>query len=278
MAKKSTFKSNWPKYLLQWGVLALLVFFLSGLASLVFTDMNAPDPEKYCPFGGLEALGTYFANGSLPCSMTSMQIAMGVVLAAAVVLLGKLFCGYLCPVGTVEDLLKKLRQAIGFNAFNINERSVADKVLRIVKYVLLFITFYMTLTASELFCKNFDPYYATATGFKGEITLWMSVAALALVLIPGLCGQVLVQVHLPARSDLQLPQILGVDGRACGCVVDSWPSRTTAALGLAAWSHVSARLPAGDPLRKAKAAAARRGYRQRQMQRQLPSLPEELSL
>ena len=79
MAKKSTFKSNWPKYLLQWGVLALLVFFLSGLASLVFTDMNAPDPEKYCPFGGLEALGTYFANGSLPCSMTSMQIAMGVV-------------------------------------------------------------------------------------------------------------------------------------------------------------------------------------------------------
>lgn len=141
MAKKSTFKSNWPKYLLQWGVLALLVFFLSGLASLVFTDMNAPDPEKYCPFGGLEALGTYFANGSLPCSMTSMQIAMGVVLAAAVVLLGKLFCGYLCPVGTVEDLLKKLRQAIGFNAFNINERSVADKVLRIVKYVLLFITF-----------------------------------------------------------------------------------------------------------------------------------------
>lgn len=186
MAKKSTFKSNWPKYLLQWGVLALLVFFLSGLASLVFTDMNAPDPEKYCPFGGLEALGTYFANGSLPCSMTSMQIAMGVILAAVVVLLGKLFCGYLCPVGTVEDLLKKLRQAIGFNAFNINERSVADKVLRIVKYVLLFITFYMTLTASELFCKNFDPYYATATGFKGEITLWMSVAALALVLIPGL--------------------------------------------------------------------------------------------
>ncbi len=55
MAKKSTFKSNWPKYLLQWGVLALLVFFFSGLASLVFTDMNAPDP-KYCPFGGLEAL------------------------------------------------------------------------------------------------------------------------------------------------------------------------------------------------------------------------------
>ena len=186
MSKKSTFKSNWPKYVLQWGVLALLIFFLSGLASLVFTDIKATDPEKYCPFGGLEALGTYWANGSLPCSMTSMQIAMGVALAAVVVLFGKLFCGYLCPIGSVEDLLKKLRQAIGFKAININEHSIVDKVLRIVKYALLFIVFYMTMTASELFCKNFDPYYAAATGFKGEITLWMSITSLVLVLLLGL--------------------------------------------------------------------------------------------
>ena len=55
MAKKSTVKTNWPKFLLQWGVLALLIFFLSGLASLIFPKMSAPDPEKYCPFGGLEA-------------------------------------------------------------------------------------------------------------------------------------------------------------------------------------------------------------------------------
>ena len=186
MAKKSTVKTNWPKFLLQWGVLALLIFFLSGLASLIFPKMSAPDPEKYCPFGGLEALGTYLANDSLPCSMTSMQIVMGLALAAVVIVVGKLFCGYLCPVGTVEDLLKKLRQAIGFKAFNIKSTSIADKVLRIVKYVLLFFTFYMTMTASELFCKNFDPYYATATGFKGEITLWMSIITVSLVVIPGL--------------------------------------------------------------------------------------------
>ena len=71
-------------------------------------------------------------------------------------------------------------------AFNIKSTSIADKVLRIVKYVLLFFTFYMTMTASELFCKNFDPYYATATGFKGEITLWMSIITVSLVVIPGL--------------------------------------------------------------------------------------------
>ena len=40
----------------------------------------------------------------------------------------------------------------------------------------------MTLSTSELFCKNFDPYYAAATGFHGEITLWMAVALVILFL------------------------------------------------------------------------------------------------
>ena len=183
--KKSTFCTNWQKYALQWGVLALIIFFLSGLGAKVL-GLETPDPEKYCPFGGLQALTTFLVKGSLPCSMTTMQIMMGIALAAAVILFSKLFCGYLCPVGTVEDLLKKLREAIGFKSVTIANGSVADKILRIVKYALLFWIVYMTVSASELFCKNLDPYYAAATGFKGEITLWMSLVSLGVVLLLGI--------------------------------------------------------------------------------------------
>ena len=83
MAKKSTFCTNWQKYALQWGVLALLLFFLSGLGAKVL-GLETPDPEKYCPFGGLQALTTFLVKGSLPCSMTTMQIMMGIALAADV--------------------------------------------------------------------------------------------------------------------------------------------------------------------------------------------------
>ena len=179
-------KTNWPKNLLQWGTLAAIIFFLSGLAAKLFTKMDAPDPETYCPMGGLEAFVTYVVRGSLPCSMSSMQIMMGLFLAAAVILFSKLFCGYLCPVGTVEDLLIRLRKGLKIKEVNIKAGSVADKALRIVKYILLFWIFYMTATASELFCKNLDPYYAVATGFKGEITLWMSIVTLTLVVVGGL--------------------------------------------------------------------------------------------
>lgn len=177
MNKKTTIRTNWPKYLLQWGTLALITVIIVFLKS---------DPEKYCPMGGLQAFVTYITRGSLPCSMSSLQIMMGLALAVAVILFSKLFCAFICPIGTIEDLLARLRGAIRIKGFEIPKGSVADKLLRIVKYILLFWIFFSTATASELFCKNLDPYYAVATGFKGEITLWMSIVSVSLVVLGGL--------------------------------------------------------------------------------------------
>ena len=183
MAKK---RHNWPRIILQWGTLAALVFFLSGLAVKIFPNQQPADPEALCPVGGLQALSTFFVKGSLPCSMSSAQILMGLALAAAVILFSKLFCAYLCPVGTVEDFLTRVRKALNIRTEGPKAGSVGDKALRIVKYVLLFYVFYMTVGASELFCKKLDPYYAVATGFKGEIVLWMSITTVTLVIAGGL--------------------------------------------------------------------------------------------
>ena len=70
--------------------------------------------------------------------------------------------------------------------YEIPMGSVADKVLRVFKYIILFWIFYMTITTSELFCKNFDPYYAMATGFRGEITAWMTVISMLLLFLGSL--------------------------------------------------------------------------------------------
>ena len=179
MGKKSTILKNWPKYILQWGVLAALIVFITGL----IPSETAVDPEKYCPMGGLQALATFLAKNSLPCSMSMVQIAMGLALVAAVVLFSKLFCAYICPVGTVQDIITKLRNAMHIKSVKVRNGSFIDKVLRIVKYALVFWIFYETVNASELFCKNLDPYYAIATGFKGEITLWMSIVSISVIVL-----------------------------------------------------------------------------------------------
>ena len=119
MSKKSTISKNWPKYFLQWGVLVALIVFITGLVP----SNEASDPETYCPLGGLQALATYLVQGSLPCSMSSLQVMMGIALVAAVVLFSKLFCAYVCPVGTVQDILAKLRGKLHLKSVKIRNGS-----------------------------------------------------------------------------------------------------------------------------------------------------------
>src|SRR3989339_1640846 len=96
-------QKNWFRHILQWGTLLAIIIFLTK----IFGNQTA-DPEAYCPLGGLETLGTYLVAGSMACSMTMTQIMMGIVLAIAVILFSKLFCGYLCPLGWGSEYLAKL--------------------------------------------------------------------------------------------------------------------------------------------------------------------------
>ncbi|MEN6619474.1 MAG: 4Fe-4S binding protein [Rikenellaceae bacterium] len=174
-----TLKTNWTRSLLQLSVLILIVVFSVKLLSF---SKNS-NPEAYCPFGGIQTLSSFFVNDSLACDMTTVQISLGILLVIAVFLLGKLFCAYLCPLGYVNELLAKLRKFSNFKEIVIKDDSFLDKVLRSIKYLLLFVVFYLSISSSELFCKQFDPYYAFATGFKGEVSLWMSLVAIYVLLI-----------------------------------------------------------------------------------------------
>ncbi len=171
-------RENYLRAILQWGVIAAICGFIA-YASFTNGIVNV---EAYCPFGGLQALSTYLHQNSLPCAMTTVQIMMGVVLAVGVILFSRLFCSYLCPIGTVTEYLGRAGRKINLH-YSIPQTSVVDKIFRIIKYVLLFVILYYTITTSELFCKKFDPYYAIATGFKGEIIKWLSYTILAVVVI-----------------------------------------------------------------------------------------------
>lgn len=146
-----------------------------------FVDKNYfPNYETYCPFGGAQALSSYFVNNTLTCSMTSLQIVMSLALIVLTLIISKLFCSYICPIGTVSEWLGKLGEKLSIR-YTIT--GIADKVLRLLKYILLFITFYFTISSSELFCKKFDPYYASMTGFDSDVSIIMGIAAIVLVTI-----------------------------------------------------------------------------------------------
>ena len=171
-------KRNIYRLALQWTILGLLLYMVVR----PFVDKSyVADFEAYCPFGGLQAFSSFLANNSLACSMTTTQIFMGLALLVGVFIFSKLFCGYICPIGTFTEWLG--RQGRRFK-MNFVIKGLADRLLRVFKYALLFTTFYFTLSSSELFCKTFDPYYAVFSGFSGDVVI--GYAAMALLLsIPG---------------------------------------------------------------------------------------------
>ena len=174
--RKKFRRTNLPRIIIQWGVIA----FVAILALMPFINDYTPDFEAYCPFGGVQALSSFFLNNSLACTMTSAQIAMGVMLIIGILLFSKLFCAFICPIGTISEWLGTMGEKI---KVRITLKGITDKIFRSLKYILLFITFYFTLASNELFCKKFDPYYAVSTGFSMDVVLLYASLAIALVII-----------------------------------------------------------------------------------------------
>ncbi len=147
----------------------------------VFDPNYLADFESYCPFGGLSSLGSKLNQGTMSCNMSETQVVLGIGLLIGVLLVGKLFCSYACPIGTVSEWLGRLGDKLHVR---INIPQKLDRPLRSLKYLLLFATLYFTMTSSELFCKEFDPYFSSANLFSNnDIVLYFAIPAFAITIL-----------------------------------------------------------------------------------------------
>ena len=168
---------NKTRMVIQLLILALVV------GTLIVAGINAtftPDMEKYCPFGGLMSFGSKLNLGTMSCSISETQVFIGLGIALMIILVGKLFCGWLCPVGTVSEWMNKLGVRLGVS---IKMNKIADRILRLGKYVLLFFAAYFTIGSSELWCKKFCPYFGSVTWFGVDTVLLFSLMAIFAVVI-----------------------------------------------------------------------------------------------
>lgn len=160
-----------------------IILGLLGYVALrpVFDKAYTSDFETYCPFGGLSSLGSKLYKGTMSCNMSETQVILGVGLLIGVIILGKLFCSYLCPIGTITEWLGKLGDKFKLRR---DMPKVADRPLRILKYGILFATLYYTMTSSELFCKEFDPYFASVNLFSNtDMVLYFAIPAFVITIL-----------------------------------------------------------------------------------------------
>jgi len=149
-----------------------LAFLALTLGAVYLVGANA---ERWCPFGGVEALYTYAREGNMICSLgtSNFYILGGVVLMT--LLARRAFCSYLCPIGAISEWLRGLARRLGVPELRVS--GAADRVLGLLKYGVLGVILYFTWRAGELLFRGFDPCYALISRHGADISFWAYVVA-----------------------------------------------------------------------------------------------------
>lgn len=115
--------------------------------------------DAYCPFGAVESFFTLIFKGEfLKRIFTSAFILLGIFLVATI-FFGRVFCGYFCPLGALQEWIRKMGEKIGIKK-TIEIPESYDKYLRYVKYLVLAVIVYFSFYLGDLVFRNYDPYTA----------------------------------------------------------------------------------------------------------------------
>ncbi len=152
------------------------LFLVLVLGGVFLLEANC---ERWCPFGGVEALYTYVAEGDMLCSLgVSNFFILGGVLAATL-LLRRAFCGYMCPLGAIGEWIRAAAQSLRIPPVSIAPRW--DRLLSLLKYLVLVVLLVWTYRAGELVFRGYDPCYALLSRHGEDITYWAYVISAMLV-------------------------------------------------------------------------------------------------
>lgn len=114
--------------------------------------------DAFCPFGAIETLWLYLTSGKTLRTTNLLNFTiLGGVLAVSLVA-GRAFCGWMCPVGAVQEFLARLaRRWTGGRLHHRGKKSAAhfpvqlvgraDRVLRYAKYLILVAILIASLSA-----------------------------------------------------------------------------------------------------------------------------------
>jgi polyferredoxin len=140
--------------------------------------------DTTCPFGGVETLwhvlGTYLRETG-PGNL----IALGVLVIAAL-LTGRAFCGWACPLGTVQEWAAGLSRRLtgGRRAWlPIAPPAKLDRALRLLKYAVLGWVIWSSATAVVPPLLPFCPYRTLFTLNLTSLLGWSVIVGLGLLSI-----------------------------------------------------------------------------------------------
>lgn len=112
--------------------------------------------DALCPFGAMETLITWITTGTLIAKVHASNLILGLAVLVATLLVGNAFCGWICPLGTVQDGLAWVAKKLHLPQWRPS--AGIDKVLRSGRFVVLGVVMVMSYLTGRLWFADYDPY------------------------------------------------------------------------------------------------------------------------
>jgi polyferredoxin len=183
------------RYLSQLGVVIFIaiVFILKQISG----ENTQASPEAFCPLGGFETLYyTIVTSGKYIQHTHLSNMVLFISVMASVVVAGGLFCGWICPLGSIQQAItgvrRWLQKRVGFfdragKWLSIKSKPLAilDPWLRYAKYLVLAWIIWGTITTGTMVFRDVDPWAGILNILELGVTVgfWVFIATAVVALI-----------------------------------------------------------------------------------------------
>ena len=177
-----------------------------GFRILSIWDMN--------PYGGWSAVKSSFTDLSYIWRGFSRSIALTVAITLAAFFMGRFFCGYICPIGTIQDFFKYVGSKLKLKEIKFSYKP------ELLKYIILIIIMVLSILGMGNIVAPFSPWLAYLNLFIG-FKLQVGTLILLLIIIISLFGRrIFCRYFCPLGAFQSLLYAIGplkIKKRNCDC-------------------------------------------------------------
>jgi polyferredoxin len=177
------------RYLSQLGIVIFIAVVFT-LKQLYGENTQYASPEAFCPLGGFETLYYTIATGGKFVQHTHFSnMVIFVALLITIVAAGGFFCGWICPLGAIQQAItgfrRWLQKRVGLLVrvgkwLSAKSRSLVslDPWLRYAKYLVLLWIIWGTITTGTMVFRDLDPWAGILNILEAGITIgfWIFIA------------------------------------------------------------------------------------------------------
>lgn len=144
--------------------------------------LSSASLHALCPFGGVVTIYQYATAGTFVQKIHESAFVLMVIGFVLAILFGPVFCGWVCPFGTIQEWMGKLGKVIFKRRYNQFVPARLDNILRYLRYLVLAWVLYMTAASGTLIFAEYDPYFAMFNLWSTELAVG-GVVVLAITLL-----------------------------------------------------------------------------------------------